>query len=262
MFANQTLGVEHEVENPLIDGARVPRCVPWAPLTWIAAGMLVPFGIYGLIRFHAISLLTLVQILVLPSLLYVLYIIINVATVWAWLVGARIFMLSPMGFRLGARDISYQIIAYLRHDYGKHFTDVGLDDGGRIRLRWSIWAAHESWIAALSDQTLSRLQADASHRLKQGEDLIFGKELRLSQCTVTAKGRSIPICNIVFVDSLSGTNMGADYCTLRIGSNQKTTEIDMGGVLNPHVFLELLRGLIERGEGRISYPAMERTRQS
>ena len=251
MFVSQNFSFEPEAESPSIHEVRVARRAPLFPLAWIAVGILAPFGIYALWRFHAIHLLTLAEVSVLPLFLYALYVGISAATVWAWLTGPRIFVLGSMGFRLGEREVGYRSMAYLRHDYSWRFTDVGLYGGDRIRLRWAIWPAHSGWIDALVDQTWDRLQAEAVQKLKRGEDLIFGKELRLNQQAVTARSRSIPIREIAFVDSLSGTDSGVDYRVLRIGAAGKTTEIDMSGIENPHVLFGLLHQLIEQGESRI-----------
>jgi len=241
----------------MIDNGLVPRRVPWTPLAWIVAGILAVSALGWELATWKLSNVSdgrsdsvdlfgptlLVLIFILPNALF------NIATAWAWLAGPRSFMFGPTGFRFGEREINYQDIVYLRHDYSDHSTDVGLQDGDRIRLRWVIWA--NDWIATLSDLTLKRLQADALRRLKRGEDLIFGKKLRLNLHAVAVKDRSIPIRDIAFMDSLSGNNMGADYRTLRVGTLGKTTEIDMGSVQNPHVFFGLLHELIDRGEDRI-----------
>ena len=225
----------------------VPRRIPFLSLPWLAAAALGAAGVYTLLGGPSSFRITSANQATVFIALFVLYAAFSFAPVWAWLTGPRSFVLGLTGFALGAREVGYRDIAWLRHHYTRGFTAIGLSDGACIRLYWPVWPEHESWIATLSLQTLDRLLAGAWQKLERGEDVDFGKKLRLNLHTVTIKGQPLPVRDILFVGSRCENIADTEYRKLRIGTQQKTLEIEMSGVMNPHVVFGLLDKLVAGG---------------
>ena len=226
---------------------------PWAALAWLAGGGLVVLGagvlfaLYRLAVRDALDSLPVDKRLIALASFLPLLAILQLPTIWAWMTGPGALVLGPATFSLDARTVPYEHVACLRHDHGRHLTDIVLRAGRPIRLHWSIWPCHEQWIALLSDRTAGQLLSDARQKLRRGEELEFGRALRLNLQVLTIKGRPMPVRDIAFVHSLTGA-AGSDCRHIRIGTLEKTAELNMSKVTNPHVFFALMQELVGVGD--------------
>lgn len=232
------------------DAVKIHSRPPWAALAWSAGGGLTVLGAGALLALHwstfwdALDSLPVDKRLVaLASFLPVLALL-QLPTLLAWMTGPGSFVLGQAAFSLDTRTFPYGQVAGLRHDYGRRLTDVTMREGRRIRLHWSIWPCHEQWIALLSNRTAERLLADARQKLSRGEELEFGRELRLSLQTLTIKRRPTTVRDIAFVHSLAGSADSDDHQHIRIGTPERTAEINMSRVTNPHIFFALMQELV------------------
>jgi hypothetical protein len=227
---------------------RVVKSIPWSSFAWVALELALLVAIVWLLwreglltqrpALAACALLT-------GGIIAAHMAVFGVRPLMGFVLDPGVFTLGHKGFRFGAREIPYRAIRYLRHDYGYHYTDIGLPEKHRIRLYWQHWGDPALWGAALAEHSLAGLLDSARATLKRHVTLDFGGMVKLNGDTLSIKGKRLPLGDIDFVADSFGSTWGGEYGVLRVGAHGQTWEADLSKIRNPHVLMALLELLLQ-----------------